>query len=117
VHFFELINKDNIDKLAEQWAVESRNIVLLSGSAFSTETAIDFTYKVSRYFMGADARLIKEKEDIVSFIIRHDGGEKFSYFCARCFDRFYNFFKLRKTLINHDASCVYIEVDLREDEA
>jgi hypothetical protein len=115
---FEMISKENIDKLSEQWAVESRNIVLLSGTSFSTQTAMDFTYKVSRYFMGADAKLIRseEKEDVISFIIRHDGGEKFSYFCARCFDRFYNFFSLRKVLINHDASCVYIEVDLREDE-
>jgi hypothetical protein len=68
--------------------------------------------------MGSDAKLIKSKErdDMISFIIRHDGGEKFSYFRARCFDRFFNFFSLRKVLINHDTSCVYIEVDLREDE-
>lgn len=115
---FEMVSKESIDKLSEQWAIESRHIVLLSGTTFSTETAIDFTYKVSRYFMGADAKLIrsKEKSDVISFIIRHDGAEKFSYFCAQCFDRFYNFFSLKKVSINHDSSCVYVEVDLREDE-
>lgn len=74
---FEMIPKESIDKLAEQWATESRNIVLLSGIDFSVESAIAFTYKVSKYFMGADAKLIKRKEKeykIISFIIRHDGG-------------------------------------------
>jgi hypothetical protein len=41
-----MISKESIDKLAEQWATESKNIVLLSGSDFSVETAIAFTYKV-----------------------------------------------------------------------
>ncbi|AFU59634.1 hypothetical protein Ngar_c27130 [Candidatus Nitrososphaera gargensis Ga9.2] len=31
---FELVSKENIDRLTEQWAAESRNIVLLSGSSF-----------------------------------------------------------------------------------
>jgi len=84
---FELVSRENIDRLSEQWAVESRNIVLLSGAPFSIETAIDFTYRVSKYLIGADAKLIrsKERDDVISFIIRHDGGEKYSYFCARCF--------------------------------
>src|ERR687887_980292 len=81
---FEMIPKESIDKITEQWAIESRNIVLLSGSDFSVETAIAFTYKVSKYFMGADAKLIKrnkDKEDsTISFIVRHDGGDRLSYF-------------------------------------
>ena len=114
---FEMVPKENIDKMAEQWAIESKNIVLLSGNRFSVETAVGFTYKVSRYFMGADAKLIKTKDkDAISFIIRHDGGEKFSYFCARCFYHFYNFFPLKQVIVNHDASSVYIEVNLAEDE-
>jgi hypothetical protein len=116
---FEMIPKETIDKLAEQWATESKNIVLLSGSEFSVETAIAFTYKVSKYFMGADAKLIKrnEKEDkTISFIIRHDGGDKFSYFCARCFHYFFNSFPLKHVVVDHDQSSVYIEVDLVEDE-
>src|ERR671931_645811 len=44
---FETTSKESILKLAEQWAIESRNIVLLSGDDFSVETAIVFTYKVS----------------------------------------------------------------------
>ena len=115
---FELISKENIDRLTEQWAVESRNIVLLSGSNFSVETAIAFTYRVSKYFMGADAKLIRSKDNdsSISFIIRHDGGANFSYFCARCFYHFSNFFPLKRVVVNHDASSVYIEVDLIEDE-
>jgi hypothetical protein len=81
---FEKVSRESIDQLTEQWAVEARNIVLLSGSSFSIETAIDFTYKISKYFMGADAKLVKKKpsdresnnNNIISFIIRHDGGEK-----------------------------------------
>ena len=119
---FEMIPKESIDKLAEQWTTESKNIVLLSGSDFSVETAIAFTYKVSKYFMGADAKLFKRKgkqeEDVntVSFIIRHDGGDKFSYFCARCFYYFFNSFPLKHVVVNHDQSSVYIDVDLVEDE-
>jgi hypothetical protein len=117
---FEMIPKESIDKLAQQWAIESRNIVLLSGSNFSVETAIAFTYKVSKYFMGADAKLIKHKEkednNTISFIIRHDGGDKFSYFCARCFYHFFNFFPLKHVIVNHDPSSVHIESDLVEDE-
>ena len=101
---------------------ESRNIVFLSGSDFSVENAIAFTYKVSKYFMGADAKLIKRSKDgedsnnRVSFIIRHDCGDKFSYFCARCFYHFFNFFALKRVIVNHDPTSVYIEVDLVEDE-
>lgn len=114
---FEIISKESIDKLAEQWATESKNIVLLSGSDFSVETAIAFTYKVSKYFMGADAKLIKRKEkqeedNAISFIIRHDGGNKFSYFCARCFYYFFNSFPLKHVNVDHDASSVYIEINL-----
>jgi hypothetical protein len=116
---FEMIPKESIDKLAEQWATESKNIVLLSGSDFSIETAIAFTYKVSKYFMGADAKLFKRKEkeeNAISFIIRHDGGDKFSYFCARCFYHFFNSFPLKHVVVTHDQSSVYIEVDLVKDE-
>jgi hypothetical protein len=116
---FEMISKESIDKLAEQWATEARNIVLLSGSDFSVETAIAFTYKVSKYFVGADAKLIKrkDKEDdkTILFIIRHDAGDKFSYFCARCFYHFFNSFPLKHVIVDHDTSSVYIEVDLVED--
>lgn len=114
-----MIPKESIDKTAEQGAIESRNIVFLSGSNFSVETAIAFTYRVSKYFMGADAKLIKhnDKEDnTISFIIRHDGGDKFSYFCARCFYYFFNFFPLKQAIINHNPSSVYIDADLVEDE-
>jgi hypothetical protein len=93
--------------------------VFLSGSDFSVETAIAFTYKVSKYFMGADAKLIKRKEkedNAISFIIRHDGGDKFSYFCARCFYHFFNTFPLKHVLVDYDQSSVYIDVDLVEDE-
>jgi hypothetical protein len=91
---FEMIDKKNIDRLTEQWAIESRNIVLLSGSDFSVKTAIAFTYRVSKYFMAADAKLIKSKDNdsfTIPLIIMHDGGANFSYFCARCFYNFYNF--------------------------
>lgn len=106
---FEMVGKEIIETLTEQWAIESRNIVLLSGATFTTETAMDFVYKISKYFRGADAKLIKsrDKDDVISFIIRHDGGERFSYFCALCFNHFFNFFPLRKVLVNHDNSCVY----------
>jgi hypothetical protein len=49
------------------------------------EAEIMYIYKVSKYFMRAEAELIKreDKEECrISFIVRHDGGDKFSYFCA-----------------------------------
>jgi hypothetical protein len=93
--------------------------VLLSGSNFSVETAIGFTYNVWKYFMGADAKLIKNKEkgdNSISYIIRHDNGDRFSYFCARCFYHFFNFFPLKHVMVSHDPSAVHIEADLVEDE-
>jgi hypothetical protein len=114
---FEFVPKEKIDELAIKWATESRNIVLLSGISFSIETAIAFTYRVSKYFMCADAKLVKGNNgDIVSSIIRHDNREKFSYFCARCFYHFYDFFQLKQVAVDHDASLVYIKIDLTEDE-
>lgn len=116
---FEMIPKESIDKLAEQWTTESKNIVLLSRSDFSVETAIAFTYRLSKYFMGADAKLFKrnEKEDKTnSIIIRHDGSDKSSYFCTRCFYDFFNSFAMKHVAVDHDQSSVYIERNLIEDE-
>jgi hypothetical protein len=118
-NLFETTSNESIGKLAEQWATESRNIVLLSGDDFNVETAIMFTYKVSKYFMGADAKLTKRKdkeESRISFIVRHHGGDIFSYFCVHCFYYFFNSFPLKHVLVDHDSSSVYIDLDLVEDE-
>jgi len=116
---FEMIPKESIDKLAEQWATESRNIVLLSGSNFSVETAIAFTYKVSKYFMGADAKLISARRKKIKQFHLSSGmtvGINSLTLVHAVFTIFFNSFALKHVVVDHDQSSVHIEIDLVEDE-
>jgi hypothetical protein len=114
---FSMLNKQEIDKRTDQSATESRNIVLLSGSPFTIENAIGFCYKISKYFMGADAKLVQSQEkDVVSIIIRHDGRQNFSYFCAQCFVRLFNIFELKAVAVTHDFSTAFVKINIAEDE-
>ena len=108
-----MIPKESIDKTAEQGAIESRNIVFLSGSNFSVETAIAFTYRVSKYFMGADAKLIKHKDkedNTISFIIDMTEGINSPTFVHAVFTISLTFFlSSRLSLIIIQAQCILMQ--------
>jgi len=115
---FGMLEKDQLDHLAKQWAMESKNIVLLSGAELSIGSAVDFSRRVSKYFMGADAKITKQSSQvaqshdgsIVSIAIRHDAGENFSFFCSQSFLHFFNLFGPKKVSVTHDPTTIVIQI-------
>jgi len=105
---FSLVDKQPLDLLAKKWAAEARNIILLSGQELNIESALDFTRKVSKYFMGTDAR-ITFTDNAVSIAMRHDGGDNFSYFTDRSFAYLFETMEIR-TAVDHDDTTVFIKI-------
>src|SRR5690606_21707748 len=106
---FSLIDRENLETLAKKWAAEARNIITLSGQEPSAESALDFVRKVSKYFMGTDAR-IKSTDHSISSAIRHDGGVNFSYFTAQSFVHLFQRMEIR-AFVDHDETTVFIRID------
>lgn len=106
---FNLIDRQNLDMLATKWAAEARNIIMLSGQEPSIESALDFVRKVSKYFMGTDAR-INSTDKAVSIAIRHDGGANFSYFTAQSFVYLFQKIEIRAS-VDHDDTTVFIRME------
>ena len=106
---FSLVDKKTLDVLARKWAAEARNIIVLSGQEPSMESALDFVRKVSKYFMGTDAR-INSTDRTVSIAIRHDGGENFSYFTAQSFVFLFEKIEIRAS-VDHDDTAVFIRME------
>ncbi|AIC16531.1 hypothetical protein NVIE_022700 [Nitrososphaera viennensis EN76] len=67
---------------------------------------------------GLDARMVdsKDSKNVVSMVVRHDGGEHFSFFCARCFSHFFNLLTLKRVSVEHDPSTIFIRLELATDE-
>jgi hypothetical protein len=105
---FGMVSKDSLDVLAKKWAAEARNIILLSGQEPGVESALDFVRKVSKYFMGTDAR-ITSTDRAVSIAIRHDGGENFSYFTGQSFAYLFETIEIRAS-VDHDDTTVFIKM-------
>lgn len=106
---FSLIDRQNIEVLAKKWAAEARNIIMLSGEEPSVESALDFVRKVSKYFMGTDAR-INLTDKVVSIAIRHDGGANFSYFTAQSYVYLFQRIEVR-AFVDHDETTVFIRME------
>jgi hypothetical protein len=106
---FSMINKEALDMLAKKWAAEARNIILLSGQELEVESALDFVRKVSKYFMGTDAR-ITFTDRAVSIAIRHDGGENFSHFTGQSFVYLFQAIEIRAA-VDHDDTTVFIKIE------
>ncbi|MEW6605666.1 MAG: hypothetical protein AB1351_13400 [Thermoproteota archaeon] len=106
---FSMIDRQNIEVLAKKWAAEARNIIMLSGEEPSVESALDFVRKVSKYFMGTDAR-INLTDKVVSIAIRHDGGANFSYFTAQSYVYLFQRIEVR-AFVDHDETTVFIRME------
>ena len=111
---FSMANKDNIKELAKRWAVEARNIILLSGAEPNIESALDFARRASKYLMGTDIRInfggTSSVSNVTYAVIRHDAGENFSFFVDQAFDHFFRLMGIRAT-INHDETTVSIRIE------
>jgi len=106
---FGLIDRQSLNMMAKKWAAEARNIILLDGKELDIESALDFTKKVSKYFIGTDARLAVS-DNAVSIVIRHDGGENFSYFIRQSFEYLFEIMEIR-ALLNHDDTTVFAKIE------
>lgn len=106
---FSLIDRQNIEVLAKKWSAEARNIIMLSGQEPSVESVLDFVRKVSKYFMGTDAR-INATDNTASIAIRHDGGMNFSYFAAQSFVYLFQRIEIR-AFVDHDETTVFIRIE------
>ena len=114
---FGIADQASLDKLAKMWAVEAKNIILLSGAELSVQSAVGFVRRVSKYFMGTDARITflnkaGEPSDhgAISAVIRHDAGENFSYFTGRSFAHLFEMMKIRAT-VDYDSTTLFIRIE------
>jgi hypothetical protein len=121
---FNLASKEKLDELAHNWAKEAKNgTVLLFGTEFNLESALDFTRKISKYVMDSDARITTtadasqrvDKTDNnrnnISIVIRHDLGENFSFYYSRGFLYFFNLLQSVKTSVEYDESTITVKLD------
>lgn len=106
---FSMMDRQTLDMLAGKWAAEARNIIMLSGQEPDVESALDFARKVSKYFMGTDAR-ISSTDKAVSIAIRHDSGKNFSYFTAESFVLLFEKLEIRAS-VDHDDTAVFIRME------
>ena len=109
---FNMASRENLDPLAKQWAIEARNIILLSGNDLTLDSVLDFGKRVSKYFMGTDIRISdpdqRNRPTIV--IIRHDAGENFSYFVTKAFGHLFEMIQTRVS-IDSDRTTVFIRIE------
>jgi hypothetical protein len=106
---FSLVDRQTLDVLARKWAAEARNIIMLSGQEPGAESVLEFVRRISKYFMGTDAR-VNSTGRAVSIAIRHDGGENFSYFTGRSFALLFEKLEIR-ALVDHDDTTVFIRME------
>jgi hypothetical protein len=55
---FSYASKDSLDDLVKEWAIELKHGVRLFFGEFNLQTSLDAISKISKYFMGVDARII-----------------------------------------------------------
>jgi hypothetical protein len=127
---FESVNTNGLEKLGQYWAHEAKNIILLSGSEFSLESAIDYVKKISKYFVKSSARIIlmnngigvngenhysdhegQELDNDIRIIVRHDMGENFSIFGSQFFLYFFRQLESRKVTVNHDSTTNFVKLE------
>jgi hypothetical protein len=114
---FSYASKDSLDDLVAQWAIELKHTVQLMWGELNLQTCLDAIFKISKYVMGTDARVItssnitnvasyNEMKELGTFInynsgvsdintsdtfwivIRHNLGINYSYFWNKMFLQF-----------------------------
>lgn len=113
---FGMADRKRLDALTREWAHESKNLILLSGHDFNLETAVGFARVVAKYFVGGDARMVGSQGNVISMVVRHDGGEHFSFFCAKCYEHFFNLLTIKRVTVDHDSSTIFIRLEVASGE-
>jgi hypothetical protein len=115
---FSYASKENLDDLANHWAIEQEHVARLLWGEINLHALLDVIFKISKYLMGTDARVIttsnftkdagynegKDLSAILNYgedvsggirtpdafwiVIRHNLGENYSYFWNNMFIKF-----------------------------
>jgi hypothetical protein len=115
---FSYASKENLDDLANHWAIEQKNVARLLWGEINLHALLDVIFKISKYLMGTDARVIttsnftkdaghnevkdlstifNSSEDVSGIktsdafwiVIRHNLGDNYSYFWNKMFIQFF----------------------------
>ena len=127
---FDAADKNTLDKLGQYWAHEAKNTILLSGSEFSLESAIDYVKKVSKYFVHSSPTitLVKSEIDIsevshdtdregkgfdndILIAVRHDMGNNFSIFVSQFLLHFFRKLESRKVTEDHNSTTNFVKLE------
>ncbi len=127
---FDAADKNTLDKLGQYWAHEAKNTILLSGSEFSLESAIDYVKKASKYFVHASPTitLVKSEIDVsevshdidregkgfdndILIAVRHDMGNNFSIFVSQFLLHFFRQLESRKVTEDHDSTTNFVKLE------
>jgi predicted DNA-binding ribbon-helix-helix protein len=135
---FESANNDELERMAQEWANEGKNAVLLSWGDFTLESAIDLDRRVAKYLIGSDIKVTilnygrvpfvrstytnmnnnmedaEEKtmaDNDILMVLRHDLGNNFSVFWARSGFHYYSLLESRKVSVSFDSTTVSIKLE------
>ncbi len=114
---FSYASKENLDDLAIHWAIEQKHAARLLWGEINLHAILDVIFKMSKYMMGTDARVITtsnftkdagynegkdlgailnssvdvsriKTSDALWIVIRHNLGDNYSYFWNNMFTKF-----------------------------
>ena len=114
---FSYASKENLDDLANHWAIEQEHVTRLLWGEINLHALLDVIFKISKYMMGTDARVIttsnltkdagyNEEKDLSTIfnygedvsrintsgtfwlVVRHNLGKNYSYFWNNMFIKF-----------------------------
>ena len=114
---FSYASKENLDDLANHWAIEQEHVTRLLWGEINLHALLDVIFKISKYMMGTDARVVtgsnfkkdagyNEGKDLSAtlnysgdisgikasdafwVVIRHNLGKNYSYFWNNMFIKF-----------------------------
>jgi hypothetical protein len=140
---FSFASKENLDDLTKRWAIEQEHVARLLWGELNLQTLLDVIFKIAKYLMGTDARVItasnftkdsgykEDKEsstvfdygkgvrsikasDTFQVVIRHNMGENCSYFWNKMFTQFFS--RLRDTMeytIEYDETTISIRLKVK----
>lgn len=127
---FDAADKNTLDKLGQYWAHEAKNNILLSGSEFSLESAIDYVKKASKYFVHSSPTitLVKSEIDVsevrhdsdhegkgldndILMAVRHDMGNNFSIFTSQFLLHFFRQLESRKVTEDHNSTTNFVKLE------
>ncbi len=127
---FDAADKNTLDKLGQYWAHEAKNNILLSGSEFSLESAVDYVKKASKYFVHASPTITflksengvsevshdtdregKSFDNDILIAVRHDMGNNFSIFVSQFLLHFFRKLESRKVTEDHDSTTNFVKLE------